>query len=131
MKKRLMTGSIILLVYALVLVSARFTPYVFDIFIGVLAVMGAVEVTRVLERKKLYTNIVFIGCFPAILYIAMQIGIVNERSWVYFIAYFIAVILILFVVNFLYTIIFRKITRREKLRGTQCTLWKKIINQNS
>ena len=111
-----MTGSIILLVYALVLTSARFTPYVFDIFIGILAVMGAVEVTRVLERKKLYTNIVFIGCFPAILYIAMQIGIINERSWVYFVAYFIAVLLILFLVNFLYTIIFKKITRREKIR---------------
>ena len=116
MKRRLMTGSVILLVYALVLTSARFTPYVFDIFIGILAVMGAVEVTRVLERKKLYTNIVFIGCFPAILYIAMQIGIINERSWVYFVAYFIAVLLILFLVNFLYTIIFRKATRREKIR---------------
>ena len=116
MKKRLMTGSVILLVYALVLVSARYTPYVFDIFVGVLAIMGAVEVSRVLERKKIYTNIVFIGCFPAILYIAMQIGIINERGWVYFLAYFVAVILILFLVNFLYTIIFRKVTRREKIR---------------
>lgn len=116
MKKRLMTGSVILLVYALVLVSARYTPYVFDLFIGALAIMGAVEVSRVLERKKLYTNIVFIGCFPAILYIAMQVGIINKRGWVYFLGYFIAVILILFLINFLYTIIFRKITRREKIR---------------
>ena len=111
-----MTGSVILLVYALVLVSARYTPYVFDLFIGALAIMGAVEVSRVLERKKLYTNIVFIGCFPAILYIAMQVGIINKRGWVYFLGYFIAVILILFLINFLYTIIFRKTTRREKIR---------------
>lgn len=116
MKKRLITGSVILLVYALVLFSVRYTPYVFDIFVGVLAIMGAVEVSRVLERKKLYTNIVFIGCFPAILYIAMQIGIINERGWVYFLAYFVAIILILFLINFLYTIIFKKITRREKIR---------------
>lgn len=116
MKKRLITGSIILLVYAIVLVSARYTPYVLDLFIGVLAVMGAVEVSRVLERKKMYSNIIFIGCFPAILYIAMYIGIINERGWISYFGYFIAIILILFLINFLYTIIFKKVTRREKIR---------------
>ncbi len=116
MKKRLLTGSVILLIYTLVLASVRFTPYVFDLFIGVSAIMGAIEVSRVLERKNLYTNIIFIGCFPAILYIAMQVGIINERGWVYFLAYFVAIILILFLINFLYTVIFRKITRREKIR---------------
>ena len=116
MKKRLITGSLILLVYALVIATTRFTPYIFDIFIGTLAIMGAVEVTRVLERKKLYTNIIFIGCFPAIMYIALQIGIINERGWVHFIAYFLAIVLLLFVINFLYTIIFRRNTRREKIK---------------
>ncbi len=116
MKKRLITGSVILLIYSLVIFTTRYTPYIFDAFVGLMAIMGAVEVTRVLERKKIYTNIVFIGCFPAILFIAMQIGIINERSWVYFLAYFITIILILFLVNFLYTVIFRKITRREKIR---------------
>ena len=52
MKKRLMTGSIILLVVAIFLFSARYTPYAFDLFIGILAIMGCVEVSRVLERKK-------------------------------------------------------------------------------
>ena len=114
MKKRLMTGSIILLVTAIFLISARYTPYAFDLFIGILAIMGCVEVSRVLERKRVYTNIVFIGSFPAILYIAMSIGIFNERSWVYYLAYFLIVILSLFVINFLYTIIFKKNTLKEK-----------------
>ena len=59
MKKRLMTGSIILLVVAIFLFSARYTPYAFDLFIGILAIMGCVEVSRVLERKKIYTNICY------------------------------------------------------------------------
>ena len=116
MKKRLLTGSVILLVEALFLVTTRFTPYAFDMFVGVLAVMGCVEVSRVLERKKLYTNIVFIGVFPAILYIAMSVGIINKRSWMYFLAYFLVVIIALFVINFLYTIIFKKITLKEKAK---------------
>ena len=102
MKKRLMTGSIILLVTAAFLYTARYTPYAFDLFIGILAIMGCIEVSRVLERKKIYTNIIFIGSFPAILYVAMSIGIINERSWTYFLGYFLIVILALFLINFLY-----------------------------
>lgn len=114
MKKRLITGSIILLVTAAFVFTTRFTPYAYDVFVGILAVMGCVEVSRVLERKKLYTNIVFIGSFPAILYIAMSVGIINERSWIYFLAYFIVIILALFLINFLYTILFKKTTVKEK-----------------
>ncbi|MGN0961719.1 MAG: phosphatidate cytidylyltransferase, partial [Christensenellales bacterium] len=114
MKKRLITGSIILLVEALFLFTVRYTPYAFDLFIGVLAIMGCVEVSRTLERKKIYTNIIFIGSFPAILYIAMSVGIINERPWYYFVLYFIIIILALFLINFLYTIILRKQTVVEK-----------------
>lgn len=113
MKKRLITGSIILLVTALFLFTARFTPYAFDVFVGVIAVMGCVEVSRVLERKKIYTNIIFIGCFPAVLYVAMSIGIINERGWTHYIAYFLIALLALALINFLYTVIFRKISLKE------------------
>ena len=114
MKKRLLTGSLILLVIIGILASTRFTPYAFDLFVGVVAIMGCVEVSRVLERKKIFTNIVFIGSFPAILYIAMSVGIINERSWVYFLGYFLGILLILFLINFLYTILFKKTTLKEK-----------------
>jgi len=114
MKKRLTTGSIILLVTALFLVTTRFTQYAFDVFVGLLSVMGCVEISRVLERKKIYTNIIFIGSFPAILYIAMNVGIINERSWIYYLAYFLIIIIALFLINFLYTIIFKKVTFKEK-----------------
>lgn len=111
-----MTGSIILLITALFLFTTRYTPYAFDVFVGILAVMGCVEVSRVLERKKIYTNIVFVGCFPAILYIAMSVGIINERGWMSYLGYFLVVLIALFLINFLYTVIFKKITLREKDR---------------
>ena len=60
MKKRLLTGGVMVLVVTILLYTVRFTPYAFDLFIGLLAVMGAVEISRVLERKKIYTNIIFI-----------------------------------------------------------------------
>lgn len=114
MKKRVMTGAVITIVTAIFLATVRFTPYAFDLFVGVLAIMGCVEICRTMERKKQYTNIIFIGSFPAILYIAMSVGIINERPWYYFLLYFVVIIIALFVINFLYTIIFKKQTRIEK-----------------
>lgn len=114
MKKRVMTGAVITIVTAIFLATVRFTPYAFDMFIGVLAIMGCVEICRTMERKKQYTNIIFIGSFPAILYIAMSVGIINERPWYYFLLYFIVIILALFLINFLYTIVFAKQTVIEK-----------------
>lgn len=120
MKKRLITGSIILLVEILFLATTRFTPYAFDVFIGVLAVMGCVEVSRVLERKKQYSNIIFIGSFPAILYIAMSLGLIKERSAIYYLIYFIVIIVAMFLINFIYTISTPKRTAIEKgKRGLQ------------
>lgn len=114
MKKRIFTGALILVAYALFLISRIYTPYAFDLFIGVLAIIACAEVTRVLERRRMFTNIVFVGSFPAILYIAMSIGIANERSWHYYFLYFVLILLILFVINFLCTVIFKSNTEKEK-----------------
>ncbi len=114
MKKRIITGSIILVFTALMLFSRLYTPYVFDAFVGMMAIMGCIEISRVLERKKMFSNIIFVGCFPAILYVAMSIGIFKERPWYFFFMYFIVILLALFIFNFLYTIIFKGITEKEK-----------------
>ena len=91
-----------------------FTPYAFDIFVGLLAVMGCVEVARVLERKRMFTNIIFIGSFPAILYIAMQLGIIMQRDWMYLLLYLLIVLAVLFIVNYLFTFLCTGVTRKEK-----------------
>jgi len=114
MKKRILTGALILAVVAIFLISRVYTTYAFDVFVGLLAIMGCVEVSRVLERKRMFTNIIFVGSFPAILYIAMSIGIINQRDWMYFVLYFIIIMVILFVINFLYTYLFSKNTQKEK-----------------
>ena len=114
MKKRILTGAFIALVVAIFLLSRLYTPYAFDIFVGLLAVMGCVEVSRVLERKRMFTNIIFIGSFPAVLYIAMSIGIINKRDWMHFLLYFIVIMVAFFIINYLYTFLFTSITQKEK-----------------
>ena len=114
MKKRILTGALMLLVVALFLVSRVYTVYAFDLLIGLLAIVGCVEVSRVLERRRVFTTIIFIGCFPVILYIALILGIHFERDWQYLLLYFIVILIGLFVINFLYTVCFKGHTDREK-----------------
>ena len=116
MKQRIITGAVILLIEALFIASRLYTPYAMDLFIGLIAIVGCVEVARVLERKRMFTSMAFIGSFPPILYIAMQIGIINEREWIHYCLYFIIVILALFVINFLSTIIAKESTEKQKDR---------------
>lgn len=114
MKKRIITGGLILLVEALFIASRLATPYAMDFFIGLLAIVGCVEVARVLERKRMFTNISIIGSFPAIMYIAMEIGIINKRDWLYFLLYFLVIVVVLFLVNYLVTILYKTGTEKEK-----------------
>lgn len=114
MKKRIITGGLILLVEALFIASRLATPYAMDLFIGLLAIVGCVEVARVLERKRMFTNISIIGSFPAIMYIAMEIGIINKRDWLYFLLYFLVIVVVLFLVNYLVTIFYKSGTEKEK-----------------
>lgn len=114
MKKRLITSLFIVIMTVLFVVSTQYTPYVFDVFIGLLAIVGCVEVARVLERKRMFTNVILISLFPALFYLAMFIGSRNSREWHFYILYFICLIVVLFAINFLSTIIFKAYTQKEK-----------------
>ena len=92
MKKRILTGSLILLIYTLCILSRLYTWYVFDLFIGLIAIVGSVEVCRAMERKRMFVNIPLVSCFTALIYIAMLIGIKNDRNWDYYLIYFIIII---------------------------------------
>ena len=114
MKKRILTGSLILIIYTLFILSRLYTSYAFDLFVGLIAIVGSVEVCRAMERKRMFVNIPLVSCFTALVYIAILIGIKNDRNWDFYLIYFIILMVALFVLNFLITIIFKSATSREK-----------------
>ena len=116
MKKRIITGSLILIVEALFILSRLYTAYAFDMFVGLLAIVGCVEVCRVMERKRLFVNIPIVSCFTATVYVALIIGTKLDRDWYYYLIYFIAIIVALFVINYLIAVIFKGATERERDR---------------
>jgi len=116
MKKRLITGSVIVLAVTLFVITRLFTPYAFDLFIGILAVMGSIEVARVLERKRMFTNIPLIATFPALVYVAISIGLHNDRPAAFYLLYLLVIIFVLFIINFLVTLLWTSNTSKEKVK---------------
>lgn len=114
MKKRLITGIFILLITAIFVASRYYTPYAFDVFVGVMAVIGVVEVTRVLERRRSFTSPLIVACFPAIMYIAMMLGIHYQRDILSYVLYFVIIIIALWLINFLSTYLSTTGTQKEK-----------------
>ncbi|HBP43731.1 MAG TPA: hypothetical protein DD621_03560 [Clostridiales bacterium] len=113
MKTRLLTSTYIVIALILTLVSRMLTPYIFDIVIGAMAVMGCVEVGRVFERSKQYNNIYLVGSFPAVLFVGFVIAFVYSFVWQYYLLMIIGLVFAYFIIAFLLTLILKKQTDRE------------------
>ena len=84
MKTRVLTATYFMLALTLGFLSRLLTPYIFDILIGALAIMGAVEVGRVFERSRQFNNIYLVGSFTAVLYVGFVFAFTNNWAWQYY-----------------------------------------------
>lgn len=107
-KKRLLTSAVIIAVLAIAFVTRLWTPYVFDMLILTLSVMGAVEVARVLERQHKYTNFIIVATMPCILYLLITIVISLGLQWQYLLVMLLSSIIAYFVLVFLVTLLAKK-----------------------
>jgi len=113
MKRRVITSVFLVLALALAFVSRIWTPYVFDLMILALAVMGAVEVARVLERQLKYTNFVVVATIPAVLYLLIILVIRFQLIWQYLLVMLLGAIIFYFLLIFLFTLLAKKSSLAE------------------
>ncbi len=113
MKTRLLTSAYLIIGLILAFASRFLTSYIFDVVIGAMAIMGAVEVGRVFERSKQFNNIYLVGSFPAALYVGFVFAFANSWLWQYYLLLILGLMLTYFVLTFLLTLILKKQTARE------------------
>lgn len=113
MKTRLLTSLYLVLAIVLAFLSRFFTLYVFDVIIGMLAVVGTVEVARVLERSKKYNSIKLVGLYPTLMYFGLIFAITLELAWQYYLLLFIAIFVLFFAISFASTMFATKTTQKE------------------
>ena len=114
MKTRVLTSAYIVIGLILIFLSRMLTPYIFDIAFGALAVIGAVEVARVMERAHKYNTVYLVGSFPAILYIGFVLAINFNLPWQYYLLIIISLIVLMFLLSFVLTLCLKKQTSRER-----------------
>jgi len=112
-KQRLLTSTVIMAILAVAFITRIWTLYVFDLLVLALAVMGAIEVARVLERQHKYTNFIIVGTMPCILYILITLVIALNLQWQYLLVMLLGSIVVYFVLVFLVTLCAKKTSTAE------------------
>lgn len=113
MKTRIITSVYLVVALIVAFASRVLTPYIFDLLIGAMAIMGAVEMGRVFERSKQYNNIYLVGTFPAVLYVGFVVAFTNYWQWQYYLLLVLGLMAVYFVISFLISVIFKKHTENE------------------
>ncbi len=108
MKKRLITSGVLGLALVAAFASRLLTNYIFDFMILALAVMGSVEIARVMERQKKPVNIYFAGAFPAILYSAFVLCLKLKATWEYYVIALMGVLIVCFLAILITTLAMKK-----------------------
>ena len=116
MKDRIITGIVLALTAILAVWSRELTLYIFDFIIGVVSVVAIVEVCRVLERRQIIVNPIVNGCYPAVLFVGLAIGLANKLGYIYYFAYLLISLVVMFAINFVLTLILKGTTNKEKER---------------
>lgn len=116
MKTRLLTSLYIAIALVIAFFSRFLTLYVFDAVIGVLAVVGVVEIARVLERSKKYNSISLVGLYPAVLYAGLFFSFYMGLGWQYYLLTFVWVYVLFTLTSFILTLAMKKTTAREMAR---------------
>lgn len=113
MKKRVITGFCFVLGVALAFVSRLLTNYIFDLVVLALAVMGSIEIAKVMQASKKPVNIGFSGVFSPMLYIGLIMCLRYNLTWQYYVLILMGIIIVSFLFVYLLTLIKKKTSQFE------------------
>lgn len=105
MKERVLTGLALFLVVVVMFLTKIIigTTIVFDIFVGLIAVLAGFEIAKILDKSKHYNHYYLISVFPILSYILLLICINSQVSAVISIALFVGLFLLIALVSFFIT----------------------------
>lgn len=113
MKQRLLTGLAIIATLILVFFSRNLTLYIFDAFIGVIAILAGLEFSRLLTKTGYYNFAIIIGIFPTLFYLMFMLGVYFKLPIYLILVAIVGIMLLLMLCTFLYSVIFKKHTQNE------------------
>lgn len=113
MKQRTITGLGITALLVLMLFSRSLTPYIFDVFVGAIAVLAAFELSSLLTKGRNFNYGIVIGLAPTMIYVAYILGVHFELPLYYIITIQIIALTIIALFCLLVSFIFEKKIKEE------------------
>lgn len=104
MKKRLITASVLLLVLGAVLglrTINTYGIYIFDLFIGILAVFSALEFAKLLKGMGFYINEMSTGLYPSFMFAGHVFYFLFNLNLSYYFIIQLSLLLIIFLITFI------------------------------
>ncbi len=132
MKQRFFTGITMIAALVLALISRQLTPYIFDAFILVLAVIGCYEMSKLMAKMGLYNNLYFAVVYPVFAYGFYILGINVNMKWYLLVLVQLSLIIVFVMAQWFYCLITYKKTQNEiqtrnlKLKVETFSIYKSI-----
>ncbi len=118
MKKRAISSIFIMLAIVLAIASKFLVNEIFDIFIGVIGIVGALEMCNILEKRNIRVNRLLSSMFIIVLYFAVILAI-NTNSQVHIaLLYMLSAFVIYLLAIFIYELIIAKDNKVGQAVGT-------------
>lgn len=113
MKQRILTGTALVALLILLFFSKTSTAYVFDLFIGLIAIYAGYEMSELLKKMGLYNNKWVIIAYPVLAYFLYKICLLKNVE--FYLLFIMQMALIILLVAFVLIIgmVFRKRTDNE------------------
>ncbi len=118
MKKRVISGSVIFVIIALMIASRLLTAYVYDAFLIIAGLVAIVEVVRALANSKKFVNEVLASTFIFVAYIGIIFGVYNNWSLWDLLIYYVAMLVATCLCSILISLLFKDETKTEMIRSS-------------
>ena len=99
-KKRALTGLIILAVTVGFFALRLVTPYLFDVYVGALVIIGTFEVCNVFDKAGTKNDVFVIITYPVLCYVALILTMVYKWNFLMFLAIIILLAVLLLAICF-------------------------------
>lgn len=120
MKKRLISALGMIAILILMFVSKIWTPYVFDVGIGIIMILAGYEMSTMLLKMGLYNFSVLAGAFPIFLYVMCLVLMLKQVNIIIVFASIIICVAGVAILTFVVSLIFKKWLATDlRIRGLQ------------
>ena len=116
MKTRLITSLYISIILILMFLTRLYTYYIFDAIILLLAIAGAIEIGKALEKIKKANTTMLLAIFPAAIIAGIYFGINFNWVWHQYLLMFLTVFIGFMLISALLTMLFKSTTKKEMVR---------------